>query len=88
LARENGAVTANPTMPRLMTPSKVTAWLDCPHYLTLRHRVDNNELAEPDQPFGSFARLLADKGLEHEWQCLDHYRQQGKTVLSVATTRR
>jgi len=25
---------------RLLTPSKITAWLDCAHYLTLRHQVD------------------------------------------------
>ncbi len=24
---------------RLLTPSKVTAWLDCAHFLTLRHLV-------------------------------------------------
>ena len=25
---------------RLLTPSKITAWLDCAHYLTLRRAVD------------------------------------------------
>jgi uncharacterized protein len=66
-----------------MTPSKITAWLDCPHYLTLRRRVDSGELAEPEQPFGSFARLLAGKGLDHEHECLAEHRRQGKLVLSV-----
>ncbi|MEB3032080.1 TM0106 family RecB-like putative nuclease [[Mycobacterium] nativiensis] len=74
---------ADSTTPRLMTPSKITAWLDCAHYLTLRRRVDNGALAEPDQPFGSFARLLTEKGLAHEHECLAKYRAQGKTVLEV-----
>ena len=25
---------------RSITPTKITAWLDCPHYLTLRGEVD------------------------------------------------
>jgi uncharacterized protein len=66
-----------------MTPSKVTAWLDCPHYLTLRHRVDTGRLAEPKQPFGSFARLLTQKGLSHEQDCLAEYRRQGKSIRDV-----
>jgi predicted RecB family nuclease len=71
-------------MQRLLTPSKVTAWLDCPHYLTLRNQVDAKLLDEPKSVFGSFARLLADKGLEHERDCLEEYRRQGKSILSVA----
>jgi uncharacterized protein len=70
-----------------MTPSKITAWLDCPHYLTLRHRVDSGELAEPQQPFGSFARLLTQKGLAHEHECLAEYRRQGKSVREVEPRR-
>jgi hypothetical protein len=40
---------------RVLTPSKVTAWLDCPHYLTLRGRVDDGIMARPESVFGSFA---------------------------------
>jgi hypothetical protein len=68
---------------RLMTPSKVTAWLECPHYLTLRSQVDRGLIAEPQPTFGSFARLLADKGLSHEQDCLAEYRRQGKSVFEV-----
>lgn len=68
---------------RLITPSKVTAWLDCAHYLTLRNRVDDGLLPEPGQPFGSFARLLADKGLAHENDCLADYRRRGKLIFEV-----
>ncbi|MGV9709995.1 TM0106 family RecB-like putative nuclease [Gordonia sp. NPDC003424] len=69
--------------PRLLTPSKVTAWLDCPHYLTLRNRVEDGLLAEPQKPFGSFAKLLLDKGLAHEQECLAEYGNQGLRTLHV-----
>lgn len=68
---------------RLMTPSKITAWLDCAHYLTLRSQVDSGAIEEPRSTFGSFAQLLVDKGLAHEQQCLADYRQQGKSILEV-----
>lgn len=68
---------------RLLTPSKITAWLDCAHYLTLRNAVDDGELTEPSVPFGSMAQLLVDKGTAHEEACLQHYRDQGLSVLEV-----
>lgn len=71
------------TRQRLITPSKITAWLDCPHYLTLRNKVDDGELMEPDQAFGSFAQLLLRKGEAHEQACFDEYRNQGKSVFEV-----
>ena len=70
-------------MQPMMTPSKVTAWLDCPHYLTLRDRVDNRLMTKPESVFGSFAQLLADKGLAHERDCLQKYRERGKSVLEL-----
>lgn len=68
---------------QLLTPSKITAWLDCAHYLELRNRVDTGTLPKPDLHFGSFAQLLADKGLVHEQECLQHYRDEGKTIHEV-----
>lgn len=68
---------------RLLTPSKVTAWLDCAHYLSLRNQVDDGLLANPGQPYGSFAKLLADKGTAHEKDCLADCLAQGKTVLEI-----
>ncbi|WP_059015780.1 TM0106 family RecB-like putative nuclease [Mycobacterium sp. M26] len=68
---------------RLLTPSKVTAWLDCPHYLTLRSQVDDGIRSEPDFAFGSFAQLLLNKGLAHEQACLDEYQRAGKSILRV-----
>lgn len=72
---------------RLITPSKITAWLDCAHYLTLRNKVDDGELAEPDHVFGSFARLLLRKGEAHEHACLAEYGRQGKSVFEVPARR-
>ena len=68
---------------RLITPSKITAWLDCPHYLTLRGRVDGGILDEPDRTFGSFARLLQHKGELHEDHCLHEYEAKGVSVYRV-----
>jgi hypothetical protein len=70
-----------------MTPSKVTAWLECAHYLTLRNRVDSGHLHDPKPVFGSFARLLADKGLAHERDCLEDYRRQRMSILEVPQRR-
>lgn len=68
---------------RLLTPSKITAWLDCAHFLTLRNQVDDGQLAEPDPRYGSFARLLAAKGVQHERECLAEYARDGKSILEI-----
>lgn len=68
---------------RLLTPSKITAWLDCAHYLTLKHQVEAGTLQLERQPFGSFAQLLLDKGQQHEAACLAGYRRQGLSILEV-----
>ena len=71
----------------LMTPSKITAWLECPHYLTLRSQVESGQLDDPKPVFGSFARLVADKGLAHEQECLEDYRRQGLSIFEVSERR-
>lgn len=68
---------------RLLTPSKITAWLDCAHYLTLKHQVEGGTRSDAAQPFGSFARLLQAKGLEHEANVLARYETEGRSVLRV-----
>lgn len=68
---------------RLLTPSKITAWLDCPHYLTLRGRVDAGQFAEPNPTLGSFAQLLQRKGELHEDECLQQYRAEERFVFPV-----
>ena len=68
---------------RVLSPSKITAWLDCAHYLTLRERLDAGLLDVKLSRFGSFARLLADKGSQHEAECLAHYRAAGRSIYEV-----
>jgi len=82
-------VTGEPRGPEyLLTPSKITAWLDCAHYLTLKHQVEAGTRDTPGQPFGSFARLLQDKGLEHEAAVLARYVADGLNVLEVEDRQR
>ena len=52
--------------PPLLTPSKITAWLDCDHYLALQRAVDDGLIDPPHSPAGSFADLVMRKGREHE----------------------
>jgi len=68
---------------RLLTPSKITAWLDCPHYLTLKHQAERGGGARPSYTIGSFARLLQDKGLEHEAAVEAAYIDAGLNVHRV-----
>jgi len=68
---------------RSVTPTKITAWLDCAHFLTLTHQVEDGTREAPAGGMGAFARLLADKGLKHEEACLAEYEGQGKRVLHV-----
>ena len=68
---------------RLLTPSKITAWLDCAHFLTLKHEVEAGTRTVERSPFGEMAQMLLDKGLEHERAVLDRYRAEGLSVFEV-----
>jgi predicted RecB family nuclease len=68
---------------RMLTPSKITAWLDCGAYLDLVRQVEGGTLELVGGGASSFARLLMDKGLEHELACLAHYEAQGLRVRRV-----
>ncbi|MEI7647739.1 MAG: hypothetical protein WCJ48_05570, partial [Actinomycetes bacterium] len=67
----------------LLTPSKVSAWLECGHYLTLQSRVQDKFLTVPKSPLGSFAELVMAKGREHEDACFTDYEAQGKSILPI-----
>jgi predicted RecB family nuclease len=67
----------------LLTPSKVSAWLECPHYLTLQSRVEDDSLTVPKSVFGSFAELVMAKGREHEDACFADYDSDGRSILTV-----
>jgi uncharacterized protein len=71
----------------LLTPTKITAWLGCPHFLTLRGAADAGQLEVPAAGIGSFARLLIDKGLEHERDVLAEFRAAGLGVHLVPPRR-
>jgi predicted RecB family nuclease len=73
---------------RLLTPSKITAWLDCAHYLTLKHQVEVGARGRPPFSVGSFARLLQDKGLEHEAAVEVSYVDAGLSVHRVDEKKR
>ncbi len=68
---------------RLLTPSKITAWLDCAHFLTLKHEVEAGIRTVESSPFGEMAQMLLDKGLEHEQAVLQRYRDDGLRVYEV-----
>jgi len=68
---------------RTITPSKITAWLDCEHFLALKHQVEDGLLTVKTGAFGAFAQLLADKGLAHEQACMEAYAAEGKSVYIV-----
>jgi predicted RecB family nuclease len=68
---------------RLLTPSKITAWLGCGHYLSLRNQVESGLLAPSQTPLNALAEILIDKGNQHESSCLEDYEALGKTVYEV-----
>jgi hypothetical protein len=68
---------------RLLTPSKITAWLDCAHFLTLQHEVEGGACPKPSSSFGEMAQMLVDKGNEHERTVLEGYRAEGLSVYEV-----
>ena len=68
---------------RLLTPSKITAWLDCAHFLTLRHEVDSGVREPAPNMFGEMAEMLLQKGLGHERAVLEQYRLDGRDVFEV-----
>ena len=67
----------------LLSPSKITAWLDCDHFLTLTRQVETGGRQATRSSFGSLARLLVDKGNQHESDCLESFRGEGRTVYEV-----
>ncbi len=67
----------------LLTPSKITAWLDCDHFLTLSRQVEAGAREAPAVQIGSLARLIMDKGITHESDCLTSYRDEGRSVYEV-----
>ncbi len=68
---------------RLLTPSKITAWLGCGHYLSLRNQVESGLLTSRQTPLNALAEILIEKGNQHERSCLEDYEALGKTIYEV-----
>jgi predicted RecB family nuclease len=68
---------------RLITPSKITAWLECAHFLSLRNQADAGALQVEPRPMGSLADLLIEKGAAHERNCLLDLENEGRSVYQV-----
>jgi predicted RecB family nuclease len=68
---------------RLITPSKITAWLECSHFLALRNRTDAGTMTVEPRPLGSLADLLIEKGAQHERNCLQELEDEGRSVYQV-----
>ncbi len=68
---------------RLITPSKITAWLECAHFLSLRNEADAGALHLEPRPMGSLADLLIEKGATHERNCLMEMENDGRSVYQV-----
>jgi predicted RecB family nuclease len=68
---------------RLITPSKITAWLECGHFLTLRNLADADPSTVPSRSMGALADLLIEKGSRHELDCLQDLENQGRSIYQV-----
>ena len=68
---------------RLLTPSKITAWLECAHFLSLRNQADAGLVQITPRPMGSLADLLVEKGTSHERDCLADLENQGLSIYQV-----
>ncbi len=68
---------------RLLTPSKITAWLECAHSLNLRNQVESGIRDVTILPLNPLARLLNEKGNTHERNCLSDLENQGKSIYFV-----
>ncbi len=68
---------------QLLTPSKITAWLECGHFLSLRQQLDSGAIQLEPTPRGSLADLIIEKGFAHEANCLLDLENQGREVYQV-----
>ncbi|MFZ0768904.1 MAG: TM0106 family RecB-like putative nuclease [Acidimicrobiales bacterium] len=68
---------------RLLTPSKISSWLGCGHYLSLSNQVESGLLVPPVTRTSELAEILIDKGIEHESNCLEEFEAMGKTIYEV-----
>lgn len=68
---------------KLISPSKVSAWLACDHTLTLDHQAAVGALTVESGAMGEMATMLMEKGEAHEAAVLARFKEQGKSVFEV-----
>ena len=68
---------------RLLTPSKITAWLDCAHFLTLRHEVEAGTLKVERARSARWRSCCSTRASSTRRQCSPRYRAEGKSVFEV-----
>jgi predicted RecB family nuclease len=61
----------------LLSPSTITAWLECDWYLTAKLGGTRVEQNHPNP----FSELLMEKGMAHETACLAEFEAQGKSIF-------
>ena len=61
-----------------LNPTRITGWLECEHSLKL-HRLHPNRKPQ----IGAFARLVQDKGVQHEREVLKRYRATDPGFLDL-----
>ncbi|MBD35760.1 MAG: hypothetical protein CL512_03215 [Actinobacteria bacterium] len=73
----------DPLSKMMLSPSAVTGWLECEHYLKLKGKEAEGLISVDDSDSGEFEQLIRDRGFEHEADCLDFYKSQGYSVYEV-----
>jgi uncharacterized protein len=61
----------------MLSPSTISAWLDCDFYLTVKLGAHTAERNHPN----AFAELLMAKGLAHEEACLAEFEARGLSIF-------
>src|SRR5205809_679250 len=66
----------------LLSPSDLTDYIECEHRTMLARQV---ALGERDKPHiaDEGAKLLADKGMLHEFDFLTHMHEEGRNVVEI-----
>lgn len=70
-------------MVALISPSKISAWLECTHTFTLHRLVESGELTFERGGLGEMANMLMAKGQAHEDAVLARYEADGKSIFRV-----
>src|SRR5439155_18288 len=65
--------------------SDLVGHIDCHHLTTLDLAVARGQLEKP-KPYDPLLQILAERGLAHERQYVDHLKQAGLTVVEIESS--